>query len=220
MYNLLNIRIMKKLFFAISVVFACTLCSCGGSKKVANSDYYNNPQGYVQSGQQQTVNQTRQRRTVDPMYTLAKQEGERMRATQSATSHLEDVALDNAESAAAQALASRLETAIMGVRDRYNRTTQVNNQVMTEQDAQNHVKSYFAQKISYVVIGEPSIYDNSNGTITAYVCVEMKTKTEDVLSEAYDNLTREGVIAVEYDKKKFIEENKEELKKLQQQIGL
>lgn len=211
---------MKKLFFTISVVLACTLCSCGGSKKVANSDYYNNPQGYVQSGQQQTVNQTRQRRTVDPMYTLAKQEGDRLRSAQSATSHLEDVALDNAENAAAQALASRLETAIMGVRDRYNRTSQVNNQVLTEQDAQNHIKSYFAQKISYVVIGEPSIYDNPNGTITAYVCVEMKTKTEDVLSEAYDNLTREGVIAVEYDKKKFIEENKEELKKLQQQLGL
>ena len=215
---------MKKLFFTISVVFACTLCSCGGSKQMANAGYYNNPypqqQQYVSQQQQQSVGQTRQRRTVDPMYTLAKQEGDRLRSAQSATSHLEDVALDNAENAAAQALASRLGTAIMGVRDRYNRTSQVNNQVLTEQDAQNHIKSYFAQKISYVVIGEPSIYDNPNGTITAYVCVEMKTKTEDVLSEAYDNLTREGVIAVEYDKKKFIEENKEELKKLQQQLGL
>lgn len=215
---------MKKLFFTISVVFACTLCSCGGSKQMANAGYYNNPypqqQQYVSQQQQQSVGQTRQRRTVDPMYTLAKQEGDRLRSAQSATSHLEDVALDNAENAAAQALASRLETAIMGVRDRYNRTSQVNNQVLTEQDAQNHIKSYFAQKISYVVIGEPSIYDNPNGTITAYVCVEMKTKTEDVLSEAYDNLTREGVIAVEYDKKKFVEENKEELKKLQQQLGL
>lgn len=215
---------MKNYFFAVSVVLACTLCSCGGSKQMANAGYYNNPypqqQQYVSQQQQQSVGQTRQRRTVDPMYTLAKQEGDRLRSAQSATSHLEDVALDNAENAAAQALASRLETAIMGVRDRYNRTSQVNNQVLTEQDAQNHIKSYFAQKISYVVIGEPSIYDNPNGTITAYVCVEMKTKTEDVLSEAYDNLTREGVIAVEYDKKKFVEENKEELKKLQQQLGL
>lgn len=215
---------MKKFSFLAAVAFAALLCSCGGSKQMANAGYYNNPypqqQQYVSQQQQQSVGQTRQRRTVDPMYTLAKQEGDRLRSAQSATSHLEDVALDNAENAAAQALASRLETAIMGVRDRYNRTSQVNNQVLTEQDAQNHIKSYFAQKISYVVIGEPSIYDNPNGTITAYVCVEMKTKTEDVLSEAYDNLTREGVIAVEYDKKKFVEENKEELKKLQQQLGL
>lgn len=215
---------MKKFSFLAAVAFAALLCSCGGSKRMANAGYYNNPypqqQQYVSQQQQQSVGQTRQRRTVDPMYTLAKQEGDRLRSAQSATSHLEDVALDNAENAAAQALASRLETAIMGVRDRYNRTSQVNNQVLTEQDAQNHIKSYFAQKISYVVIGEPSIYDNPNGTITAYVCVEMKTKTEDVLSEAYDNLTREGVIAVEYDKKKFVEDNKEELKKLQQQLGL
>lgn len=206
---------MKKTFFAVSCVLAFTLCSCGGSKQVANAGYYNNP--YPQQQQQSA---TRQRRTVDPTYTLAKQEGDRLRAAQSATSHLEDVALENAESAAAQALAARLQTAIMGVRERFNRTTQVNNQAMTEQDAQNHIKSYFAQKIAWVVIGEPSIYDNPNGTVTAYVCVELKTKTEDVLKEAYDNLTREGVIAVEYDKKKFVEENKEELKKLQQQLGL
>lgn len=206
---------MKKTFFAVSCVLAFTLCSCGGSKQVANAGYYNNP--YPQQQQQSA---TRQRRTVDPTYTLAKQEGDRMRAAQSATAHLEDVALENAESAAAQALAARLQTAIMGVRERFNSTTQVNNQAMTEQTAKNHIKNYFAQKLAWVVIGEPSIYDNPNGTVTAYVCVELKTKTEDVLKEAYDNLTREGVIAVEYDKKKFVEENKEELKKLQQQLGL
>ena len=68
--------------------------------------------------------------------------------------------------------------------------------------------------------GEGSLRTNPDGTITAYVCVEMKTKTEDVLSETYDDLTREGVLAVDFDKKKFIEENKSELKKLQEQIGL
>ena len=164
--------------------------------------------------------QTRQRRAVDPTYTLAKQEGTNLRAAQSATSHLEDVAMENAESAAAQLLASRLETAIMGIRERYNQNTQVNNKTMTEQNAQNLVKNYFAQKIRYTIVGEPSIYDNPDGTITVYVCVELNTKTEDLLSEAYDTLTREDVIAVEYDKKKFIEDNKEELKKLQGQIGL
>lgn len=215
---------MKNYFFAVSVVLACTLSSCGGSKQMANAGYYNNPypqqQQYVPQQQQQPIGQTRQRRTVDPMLTLAKQEGERMRAAQSATAYLEDVALENAESAAAQLLASRLETAVVGVRERYNKNTQVNTKTMTEQDAQNHIKSYFAQKISYTVIGEPSIYDNPDGTITAYVCVEMRDRTEELLGEAYDNLSRDEVIAVEFDKKKFVEENQNELKKLQEQIGL
>ena len=206
---------MKKFSILVAVVSMSLFSSCGSNKQVVNADYYNNPQGVMQSG-----TQSRQRREVDPTYTLAKQEGDRMRAAQSATSHLEDVALENAENAAAQALASRLETAIIGVRERYNKNTQVNNKTMTEQNAENIIKSYFAQKISYVVIGEPSLYDNPDGTITAYVCVEMKTKTEDVLSETYDDLTREGVLAVDFDKKQFIEENKSELKKLQEQIGL
>lgn len=206
---------MKKINLLVSLVLVVLLSSCGGSKQVADAGYYNNPQGYVKPQQQ-----TRQRRTVDPTYTLAKQEGERMRAAQSATAYLEDVALENAESAAAQALAARLETAVVGVRDRYNKNTQVKKKTKTEQEAQNSIKNYFAQKISYTVIGEPSIYDNPDGTITAYVCVELRDRTEDLLSKAYDELSRDEVIAVEFDKKKFIEENKEELKKLQEQIGL
>jgi len=187
--------------------------SCGSSKQAANADYYNNPYGQQQG-------QTRQRRTVDPTYTLASQEGENLRAAQSATSYIENIALTNAEAAAAQALAARLESAIIGVRENYNKNSQLNNAVMTEETTQNLVRQYFAQRISYRIIGEPSIYDNPDGTITAYVCIEMKTKTEDVLSEAYDNMTRDKVIAIDYDKQKFIEDTKDELTKLQQQLGL
>lgn len=204
---------MKKINFLVATALVALLSSCGGSKQVADAGYYNNPQGNMQQPQ-------RQRRTVDPTYTLAAQESDKMRAAQSATAYLEDVALENAEVAAAQALAARLETAVIGVRDRYNKNNQVNAKAMTEQDVQNSVKSYFAQRVSYTVIGEPSIYDNPDGTITAYVCVEMKDRTEAVLGKAYDTLSREEIIAVEFDKNKFIEENKEELKKLQEKIGL
>ena len=109
----LGCDIMKKTFFAVSCVLAFTLCSCGGSKQVANAGYYNNP--YPQQQQQSA---TRQRRTVDPTYTLAKQEGDRMRAAQSATSHLEDVELENAESAVKKIVA--LHHPLRSARSKFN----------------------------------------------------------------------------------------------------
>ncbi|MBR0038348.1 MAG: hypothetical protein IJP70_12030 [Bacteroidales bacterium] len=162
----------------------------------------------------------RVRRTVDPTYQLAQKEGKNLRAASSATSSLEDVALENAENAAVALLAGRIQSAIIGVRDRYNKTNQIDNRGLTEQEVQNHVKTYISQVLSYKVIGEPSIYDNPDKTITAYVCIELTQTTDKLLDDAYNRLTQDEILQTDFDRQKFIEENKEELKKLQGKLGL
>lgn len=223
-----NVRFLKQvLFSSFFGLLIFSMFSCGSSKNSQNEMMMQMMQQMMQQqlqnqqqNQQQNVSQGPKLRESNPVYKLAAQESDKLRAAQSATSYLEDVALENAENAAVIALASRLETAIAGVRERYNRSSQSNGKTMTSQDANNEIKSYISRKLSYVVIGEPAVYDNPDKTITVFVCVEMREKTEKVLEEAYESLTREGVIAIEYDKKRFIEDNKEELKKLQSNIGL
>lgn len=207
---------MKKNFLVMAfgmVVMLMISCGGGTTKSVAESDYYRNPKKDAPAA-------TRVRRTVDPTYTLAKQEGANLRAASSATSALEDVALENAENAAVTLLASRLESAIIGVRERFNKTNQAQTKNFTEQQVQNYMKTYVAQKLSYKVIGEPSIYDNVDKTVTAYVCVELTTPTQKILEDAYDKMTQDEILQTELDKKQFVEENKEELKKLQNKVSL
>lgn len=202
---------MKKFFlFAAAAAATIMLASCGSTKQVVYGDVDNVE--YAPEG--------RTRRSVDPTYTLAKNEGAYLRAAQSATSFLEDVALENAEAAAAQALASRIETAIYGVRERFNKNNQLNAKIHTEQAVKNYIKSTVSQVISYKVIGEPSIYDNPDNSITAYVCVELITDTETLLNKTYDTLTQDEMLSTEFERTKFVEENKEELKKLQGKVGL
>ena len=188
---------MKKNILMVAFGIAMMLLSsCGSSKGAAEET------------------KGRVRRTVDPVYRLAKEEGANLRAASSAISSLEDVALENAENAAVTLLASRIESSIIGVRERFNKSNQVDTRNLTEQQVTNYLQTYVAQKLSYKVIGEPSIYDNPDGTITAYVCVELTTPTEKILEDAYDKLTQDEILQTEFDKKKFVEENKEELKKL------
>lgn len=202
-----NIRFFKQfVFVSLLGLLIPFMASCGSSKNMQD--------------QNETSVPGRTRRTVDPTYKLAAQETDKLRAAQSATSYLEDIALENAEAAAVTALASRLESAITGVRERFNRTSQINEKTMTKQDINNEIKTFISQRVQYKVIGEPSIYDNADKSITVYVCVELCEKTEKILEEAYDALTRDEIISIEYDKKKFIEDNKKELERLKNNVGL
>lgn len=203
----------KNLVTAALSVMLLALTSCGGSKAVAQDDNRGiNPK-------KESAAATRVRRTIDPTYKLAKEEKDRLRAAQSATSYLEDVAMENAENAAVQAIASRLETAVVGIRERYNSNKQANAKVLTYQEVQNHLKSYIAQKLSYRVVGEPSVYDNTDKTVTVYVCVELKATTQEILENLYDKMEEEDIMEKgAVDKQKFIEENKEELEKLKNKV--
>ncbi len=203
----------NKIFMCLGLA-AIMMEGCGTTKTVVAPATTNT------TPRQETPAPTRVRRDVDPVYTLAKQEGANLRAASSATAFMEDVALENAENAAASLIASRLESAIIAVRERFNKTNQVNYKSLTEQQVQNYTKTFVSQKISYKVIGEPSVYDNPDRSITAYVCVELRTPTKQILEDAFDKMTEDEVLKTEFDKKRFVDENMEELKKLQNKVGL
>lgn len=205
---------MKKGIILAMGIAAILLTSCGASRKAENGGDYN--------PKKESSAVKRVRRTVDPTYKLAREEGENLRAASSAISTLEDVALENAENAAVSLLAGRIESAIIGVRERFNKTNQVGNRTLTSQQVQNYMKTLVAQKLSYKVIGEPSIYDNDDQdrTITAYICIELTTSTKEILGDAYDKMVKDGVLQTEIDKNQFVKENEEELKKLREKVGL
>ena len=90
--------------------------------------------------------------------------------------------------------------------------------MVSERNIEGVVISTVAQKINSVPVGLPEVYDLSDGTVRVYVCVELKSKTEDLLGETYDNLTKEQILGVDYDKQKFINDNIDTIKKLQNKL--
>lgn len=196
---------MKAKTFILAAMSAWLFSSCGGSKSTLDS-------------YERTVNpgQTRKStlRESNPILKLASEKTANLRAAQAATSKIEDVALENAENAAAQALAGRIESVIYGVRERFNQNNQVDDKTLTEQQVRNLIRTKIKQKISYKVIGEPAIYDNSDGSVTVWVCVELTKPTNDIMSDLHRDLTNDDVIGTSYKRDKFLEDIKSELDKL------
>jgi low affinity Fe/Cu permease len=62
------------------------------------------------------------------------------------------------------------------------------------------------------------VYDLSDGTVSVYVCVELVKPTDEVIGDVYDELTRDEVIGIDYDKQKFIKDNRERLEELRNQV--
>lgn len=76
-----------------------------------------------------------------------------------------------------------------------------------------------SQKVSTKLIGVPEVYDASDGSVQVYVCVELQKPTNEVLGEVYDQLTKDEILGTDYDKMKFIEDNKERLKELRDKLN-
>lgn len=191
-------------FMVMGIIFIM-LTACGSTKQTL--PYYERAteQGSVKGS---TL------RESNPVLRLAKEQGNSLRAAQSSTARIEDVALENAENAAAQALASRLESAIYGIRERFNQNNQIDDKNLTEEQTRNLIRTKIKQSISYKVIGEPAIYDNSDGTVTIWVCVELTKPTEQILNDAYKSLTDDEIIKMNYDRDQFVKDVKDELDQL------
>ncbi len=181
---------MKKFQLITATLVTLVLVSCGSSQKnVASGEYYETP-----------------------FATMARQENGSLRSVGSARSFIEDVAAENAESNALSQLASRLATAVTINRDRYDKNTQGNTKVATEQEIQNHVVQFVDNlHLSYNVIGGPKFRKESDGSITAYVCIELTKNVESIAGQLYDTLTREEILSIDYDREKFINEYKNDL---------
>ncbi len=180
-----------------------TLTSCGGSKQATNSTYYNSPE-------------SEQRLATLEVDRLAAAETDNLRAVGVATDADEMEARKEALQAGQLEIANLLETSIVALIQQYTQKDQLGNKKLTEGQRKEFVEMSIAQKISTRAIGAPDRFRNSDGSYKIYRCVELKVPTKEVLGQVYDDMTREEIIGIDYDKNKFIQDNLDKIQELRE----
>ena len=205
---------MKKDLIICASIAMAILCSCGGSKNVANDGYYSNPSRNVKVAPTLTQ-KDREVREVDK---LAAKETDKMRAVGIGNDVEEKYARREALRDAQTTLASYLETTIIALTKEFHKKASINNKKVSETNIEDYVESAVSQKISSKIIGVPEVYDVSDGTVSVYVCVELSKPTEQILGEVYDQLTVDEILWTDYNKQNFIKDNLDRLQELRESV--
>lgn len=190
---------------------ALMLASCGSSKKATSDNYYSNPS----TKKAQPTLKKREVREVDK---LAAAETDKMRAVGIGNDFDEKEARREAIQDAQNTLAGYLETCIVSLTQEYHKKSTANAKKFSESNLERLVETAVSQKVSTKMIGTPEIYDASDATVQVYVCVELQKPTNNVLGEIYDQLTQDEILGIDYDKMKFIQDNKDRLQELREKI--
>lgn len=209
--------------FHLFIVFATSFLtvSCGASKKTASSDYQY--QQWKQQQEQQAVTPQRSAtfRTVDPCIELAQAaDAENLRAFGTATSYIEQNALNAAARNARNELARMLKVAVEGAAQDYEQNANKNLKNSAGAIGESVMTQFVAEEIKNTRIIKTSIYDLADGSIKVYVCIEMRTNKNDFERNLDNTLDRDGIIELQYDRDRFVKkmaEGLEEYKKKQMQ---
>lgn len=199
----------KKIFASALCLMALVFASCGSSKKATADNYYNEPV-------QRTAQPTLKKREVREVDKLAAAETNKMRAVGLGNDFDEKEARREALQDAQNTLAGYLETTIVSLTQEYHKKAQVNAKKYSETNLERFVEAAVSQKVSTKMVGTPEVYDASDATIQVYVCVELQKPTDQVLGEIYDQLTQDEILGTDYDKQKFIQDNKDRLQELRE----
>lgn len=203
---------MKTKFFIPALcLMALMLGSCGSSKKATADNYYSNPK-------EKTAQPTLKKREVREVDKLAAAETDKMRAVGLGNDFDEKEARREAIQDAQNTLAGYLETCIVSLTQEYHKKSSANAKKFSESNIERFVEAAVSQKVSTKMIGTPEIYDASDATVQVYVCVELQKPTDKVLGEIYDQLTQDEILGIDYDKMKFIQDNKERLQGLRENL--
>lgn len=198
---------MTKKIFAYALSLMLMLGSCGSQKKVAANNYYSEPQAPVS----QPTLKKREIREVDK---LVAKETDKMRAVGLGNDYDEKEARKEALRDGQATLAGYLETAIVSLTQDYHKKASANNKKFSESETEVFVETAVSQKVSTRIVGVPEIYDAADGTVQVYVCVELQKPTNEIIGEVYDQLTKDEILGADYDKMKFIQDNKDRLQEL------
>lgn len=207
---------MKKFSFLAAIAIAMFLQSCGGSKQVANAGYYNNPYPQQQYQQQSIQQQPMQELKTLKVDELVAEETDKLRAVGIANDADEMDARREALQAGQLELASLIETSIVALTQEYNQKNQVNGKKLKDEQRKEFIEFAVSQKISVKAIGTPDRFMLADGSFQIYRCVELKEPTADVLGEIHNQLTREEVIGLDYDREKFIKDNLDRIQELRE----
>ncbi len=198
---------MKKSILTLTLGAIVVLMGACGSKK-SGDDYYNDPGRKL----------TEKKREVREVDKLAAEEKDRMRAVGLGNDADEKYARREALRDGQTILAGYLETAIVAVTTEYHKKATANAKKFSESNLEEYVETNVAQKVGTKMVGVPDIYDKSDGTVSVYVCVELTKTTDQLLEQMYDQMTEDEVLGTDYDKQKFIEENKKRLEELREKV--
>lgn len=197
----------KNVFVSALCFMALMLASCGSSKKTTADNYYS-----------KTAQPTLKKREVREVDKLAAAETDKMRAVGIGNDFEEKDARKEAIRDAQNTLAGYLETSIINITQEYHKKSTANGKKFSETNLESYIESTVAQKVSTKMIGLPEVYDASDATVQVYVCVELQKPTEKVLGEIYDQLTKDEILGIDYDKMKFIQDNKERIQELREKV--
>lgn len=218
-YKTARLYKMKKknvLLAVASFLMLGALIACGSSRKTSTSAYvYPSQEIHSNNVSQQPK---MRKREVDECITMANSEpSDRFRAYGTSSSYQEEYALQNAEANAVTAMVQRMQTAIEGARQFFNKNANVNTKKMTEGDAKSVITQYIVGKCKNYRVIKTNLYDLSDGSIRCYVCIEMRDSKDEVTNTVSDALSRDNLIELEYDKKQFIESMKQGLEDYKKQ---
>ncbi|HJC95268.1 MAG TPA: hypothetical protein H9925_02290 [Candidatus Phocaeicola gallinarum] len=209
----------KNIVFVALLGMTLVLASCGSSKQKAASDY----EYQLWKQQQEQQRPARKLRATEPCIELALAESGNMRAYGTATSYVEKTALNEAERDARNRLAAMIKAAVEGAAQDYEQNANQNLKKTAGTLSESVMTQYVAEEIKNTRIIKNSIYDLTDGSIQVYVCLEMKTDTEELKKSLDNALDRDGLIELQYDRERFLDkmsEGLEEYKKKQAEGNL
>ncbi len=108
-------------------------------------------------------------------------------------------------------MVQRMQTAVEGARQFYNKDANINAKKMTEGDAQGIITQYIAGLCKNYRVIKTNLYDLSDGSVQCYVCIEMRSTKEELLDNVENALSKEELISVDYDKERFMNNIKQGL---------
>lgn len=198
---------MKKVL--LMLVSGILFYSCGSSKASSS---------YDSSRQNDKKHLTMKKQEIREVDKLVAQETNKMRAVGIGNDYEEKDARREAMNDARTILAGYIETAVIALTQEWTEKNRANKDKLSEAQRKEFVEQAVAQKVSTRLIGTPEIYNVSDGTIQVYVCLELTKSTADILGDVYDNLTREDVIGIDYNREQFINDNIDRIKELREKV--
>lgn len=209
---------MKKFIFIAAI--AAGLCACGANKATAVGSSYNQALQNAQSTNKAAETVTRTARPTEPCEALAWERD--FAAAGTATSYNERVARNEAIRDARYQLGQMMQVAVEGAAQDYLRNATKNRKSTSESLAEEINTQFYAEAVKNSKVIKTTAYDLSDGQIQVYACVEVVAGF-DVLDKAADVaknvLTKDEELEVEFDKQKFKQEMKDNLREYKENKG-
>ena len=188
-------------FFAVMLMVATVLTSCGAKQKVASNGYYQN-----QNQNSQSARPSATKVEVDECVILQDEDPSKMRAVGIGQSYVEKEALNLARREARNELSRMLQTAVEEAAKGSSKTAQIDQRITSELLDQSEYKQFIAEEINKSKSIKTSKYILSDGTIQIYVCLEMLPTVSEFTKKMSQELSQDEMLRMKFEQLEFEKE--------------